>query len=155
MVKTLKTRDMSALKEKLKKQAGFTLAELLIVIAIIAVLAAIAVPVYLSQMTAAQRRVDEATLASATTMAASDYLLNNRSGSVSYGVAQSDVETDMGNRNIAVYTLPASPAIDDPTPMPDTFKVYVYQSDYNKMTITIGEGGVIEVSKIEKTTSGG
>ena len=47
----------SILKKKLNKK-GFTLAELLIVVAIIAVLAAIAIPVFSTQMEKAREAVD-------------------------------------------------------------------------------------------------
>lgn len=55
---------------------GFTLAELLIVVAIIAVLAAIAIPVFASQLTAAKEAVDAANLRAAASMASADYQLS-------------------------------------------------------------------------------
>lgn len=56
---------------------GFTLAELLIVVAIIAVLAAIAIPVFAAQLENAREGVDRANARTAQSIAAADYLLNH------------------------------------------------------------------------------
>lgn len=64
---------ISTLKKKLNKK-GFTLAELLIVVAIIAVLVAIAIPVFRSQLEKANDAVDQANLRSAYAEAVVDYL---------------------------------------------------------------------------------
>lgn len=51
--------------EKLKKQSGFTMAELLIVVAIIAILTAIAIPVFSGQLERSREATDLANLRSA------------------------------------------------------------------------------------------
>ena len=48
-----------------KNKKGFTLAELLIVVAIIAVLVAISIPIFTSQLEKSREAVDEANLRSA------------------------------------------------------------------------------------------
>lgn len=58
---------------------GFTLAELLIVVAIIAVLAAIAIPVFAAQLDKAREQVDEANLRSAISLAQAEFLTSRRS----------------------------------------------------------------------------
>lgn len=68
--------------QKLKSKKGFTLAELLIVIAIIGVLVAIAIPVFSSQLDKAKEAVDDANLRSATSMAMIVHMTENPNGGV-------------------------------------------------------------------------
>lgn len=63
---------------------GFTLAELLIVVAIIAVLAAIAIPVFAAQLDKAREQVDEANLRSAISLAQAEFLTSRRSANQIY-----------------------------------------------------------------------
>ena len=67
---------MNLMKKKLNKK-GFTLAELLIVVAIIAVLAAIAIPVFSSQLTKAKVATDISNLRAAKAAAQVAYLTDN------------------------------------------------------------------------------
>lgn len=69
---------ISTLKKKLNKK-GFTLAELLIVIAIIAILVAIAIPVFSSQLNSAKDAVIDANMRSAMSMAQVKYLTKDAS----------------------------------------------------------------------------
>ena len=59
---------MNKLMKKVKDRKGFTLMEMLIVVAIIAILVAVAVPVFNTQLTKAKTQVDAANLRSATSM---------------------------------------------------------------------------------------
>ena len=61
--------------KKMNKK-GFTLAELLIVVAIIAVLVAIAIPVFTAQLEKSREATDTANVRSAYATVISDYLLN-------------------------------------------------------------------------------
>lgn len=65
---------MNKLTTKKRTKKGFTLMEMLIVVAIIAILIAIAIPVFNAQMAKAKLGVDNANLRSATSMAVVDYL---------------------------------------------------------------------------------
>lgn len=67
-----------------KKKKGFTLAELLIVVAIIAVLVAISIPIFNSQLKKARRATDQANVRSAKAAAAAQYMTDGETGPVSY-----------------------------------------------------------------------
>ena len=73
MIEMLKAR-----KEALQAQGkrGFTLMEMLIVIAIIAILIAIAIPIFSSQLDAANKAADEANIRSGYAAAVADAMLN-------------------------------------------------------------------------------
>ncbi|MEG0756506.1 MAG: type II secretion system protein, partial [Oscillospiraceae bacterium] len=70
--------------QKIKSKKGFTLAELLIVIAIIGVLVAIAIPVFGSQLKNANDQVAEANGRTAQAMATVQYLQDNQTGVATY-----------------------------------------------------------------------
>lgn len=67
-----------------KQKKGFTLAELLIVVAIIAVLVAISIPIFSSQLKKARRAVDQANVRSAKAAAAAEYMTEEDNGPVDY-----------------------------------------------------------------------
>lgn len=128
---------LQALQKKRKSRKGFTLMEMLIVVAIIAVLVAIAIPVFSAQLNTAKERVDAANLRSATSMAVTDYLSNSRSGSITY------VALDSGNDTMAV-------AIKDSED--DTKKYYSSQATVNQnknIKVVISDGG-----KVDQTNTG-
>lgn len=62
------------MRKKLKSKEGFTLAELLIVVAIIAILAMISIPIFTSRMENAKKNTDLANERSAKAAAVSAYL---------------------------------------------------------------------------------
>lgn len=71
---------MKKLKEKLsaklKKQGGFTLVEMLIVVAIIAILVAVSIPLVKSSLDKAKQATDDANLRSAQYLGMVEYLTN-------------------------------------------------------------------------------
>ncbi len=75
---------------KIYKRGGFTLAELLIVIAIMSILVAIAIPAFSAQLEHARAAVDRGNLRSAESMCVFDYLLNYRAGELTYEVYVND-----------------------------------------------------------------
>lgn len=65
---------MKNLKKKLQKQGGFTLVEMLIVVAIIAILIAVSIPMMNSNLEKAREAVDEANARDAVSLAAAKVL---------------------------------------------------------------------------------
>lgn len=92
------------MKEMIKRvrdeKGGFTLAELLIVVAIILVLVAIAIPVFTGALNSANDAVLKADARSAKAQATTEYLLNDRAGSWAYSYT---VDTD-GNISLGSAT---------------------------------------------------
>jgi len=72
----LMTQARNKVQKKTKNKKGFTLVELLIVIAIIAIMVAIAIPVYSAQLDSARTQVDAANLRTAESLAMADFMLN-------------------------------------------------------------------------------
>ena len=79
------------IKMQIKKKNGFTLAELLIVVAIIGVLTAVAIPVFSSQLEKSREATDIANLRSAKAAAVSKYLADDLTEGTFYFDAQKGV----------------------------------------------------------------
>lgn len=97
------------IRKKMKSKEGFTLAELLIVVAIIAILAMISIPIFTSRLNDAKKNTDKANERSAKAAAVSEYLSKNESGEVSYyfdaenGTVVKSVDKPSGNNAIKAY----------------------------------------------------
>ena len=96
---------ISTLKKKLNKK-GFTLAELLVVVAIIAVLVAIAIPVFSSALDKARISADEANVRSWYAEQTVEYLSATYDGSTATGFPKTASETACGvtHGKVAVIT---------------------------------------------------
>ena len=68
---------MEKLKAKLKKQDGFTMVELLIVVAIIAILVAVSIPMMNSALEKSRHAVDQANVRDALALAMVEYLTDS------------------------------------------------------------------------------
>ncbi len=75
---------LQTLQKKRKSKKGFTLMEMLIVVAIIAILVAIAIPVFSAQLTDAKKQVQDANKRSAKSMAVTQYLLDKDTDGANY-----------------------------------------------------------------------
>lgn len=72
------------LQAKLKSRRGFTLVELLVVVAILAILVAISIPMVSSSLDKAKEATDEANVRAAEGAAMVDYLTKEKTGSEEY-----------------------------------------------------------------------
>lgn len=72
------------LKKFRENKKGFTLAELLVVVAIVGILVAISIPVFTSQLTKARKATNLANLRAAKAAAVAEYLTNDKDGDVTY-----------------------------------------------------------------------
>jgi len=81
-------KNMKNMKEKLgaklKKKNGFTLIEMLVVIAIIVILVLVSIPMVNSSMDKARKATDDANVRAAKAEAAIEYLLNETTGTKYY-----------------------------------------------------------------------
>ncbi|MDY3617757.1 prepilin-type N-terminal cleavage/methylation domain-containing protein [Agathobaculum sp.] len=89
-----------------RSKKGFTLAELLIVVAIIAILVAIAIPVFSAQLNNARTQVSEANKRAALSMAHAQYLLDEGANSKYYIHESANHEFTVNtSADGAVYTI--------------------------------------------------
>lgn len=84
-------------KEKRKSQKGFTLMEMLIVVAIIAVLVAISIPVFNTQLEKAREQADAANMRAAKAVAIAQYLMEEKGFNGFYDAEEGVIKTDRGD----------------------------------------------------------
>lgn len=116
---------LGVLKKKLNKK-GFTLAELLVVVAIIGVLVAISIPIFTSQLTKARRATNQANARAAAAAAITTYLTDNGKTSGTYKVESGSYDTsgkpdaltpvDYGSRTIESFVVTISGDVATVTP---------------------------------------
>ena len=125
---------------KKNNNKGFTLAELLIVVAIIAVLVAIAIPIFSSQLEKSREATDIANVRSAYATLVADYLTSeNAAASKTISVPANQKEANWQNKgNAANYPLEQ---------MKDgaITKVSVPAKTSGNYQVTISKGGTITV----------
>lgn len=85
---------MKSLKEKMKKQGGFTLVEMLIVVAIIAILVAVSIPLVNSSLDKAGQATDAANLRAAKAVATVELLENGSLTGKYYDLEKGELTTD-------------------------------------------------------------
>ena len=89
------------MKKLMKNKKGFTLMEMLIVIAIIVILVAIAVPTFTSQLSKANNAADAANMRAAKAQASIEYLSDNNSGTFYFDAADGQLKDSP--QNITAY----------------------------------------------------
>ena len=90
--------------KKMTNKKGFTLAELLIVVAIIAVLVAIAIPVFTTQLERSREATDMSNIRAAYAEAVSDYLAQGATKATSAKVTTIQQQTAGWNISHNLYT---------------------------------------------------
>ena len=105
---------MKSLFKKIRgNKKGFTLAELLVVVAIVGILVAISIPVFTSQLAKARKATNQANMRAAKAAAVAQYLTDNKDGkeAVYYDY---DLEKGIATKGTADSSLTAT-AIEDAT----------------------------------------
>lgn len=77
------TKMNNILSKKLNKK-GFTLAELLVVVAIIAILVAVSIPIFSGKLNEAKKATDDANMRAAKAAAVTEYLSDAKTGAETY-----------------------------------------------------------------------
>ena len=85
------------LSKKLKKSGGFTLIEMLIVVAIIAILVAVSIPLVTSSLDKARKATDAANERAAKAAAVIEYMTNGKAGTFYYNAADGKLEAGEGD----------------------------------------------------------
>ena len=126
-----------------KNNKGFTLAELLIVVAIIAVLVAIAIPVFTTQLERSREATDLANIRSAYAEAVADYLANGAnkaSNSLAVTIKQQTAGWLIDDGDPKLYTR--VDGVETPISLKDSIgsvkandKVYVHVDAEGKVTV--------------------
>lgn len=89
--------------KKLMNKKGFTLMEMLIVVAIIVILVAISIPVFTSQVGEAQKATNEANVRAAKAAAAVEYLTADTFTADTFYYDAADGKLEDENKGIAAY----------------------------------------------------
>ena len=139
---------MEQLKAKLKKQGGFTMVELLIVVAIIAILVAVSIPMMNNALERSRHAVDQANVRDAIALATIEYLTSDKADfkdGKTYTYA-----TTANHQGALKETLDAADQADYTDTIPQCSC-----SDFNTpLKVNVDADGKIIVSWIFNSTSG-
>ena len=127
---------MKSLFKKVRgNKKGFTLAELLVVVAIVGILVAISIPVFTSQLAKARKATNQANMRAAKAAAVAQYLTDNKDGkeAVYYDY---DLEKGIATEGTADSSLTAT-AIEDATSAIQIFRFLLRQLRFQLMVIPV------------------
>ena len=119
-----------------KNNKGFTLAELLIVVAIIAVLVAIAIPIFTSQLEKSREATDLANVRSAYAELVAKYLTDEESDTISVTAQQKQSKWQNNNSKSITY-IGTSIGSTGKVEVPSSTKGYI---------VSISDKGIVSVS---------
>ncbi len=132
------------MKRIMKDNKGFTLAELLIVVAIIAVLVAVSIPIFTSRLEKAREATDVANLRAAYAAGVAEFLSDDGAGGKSYGYDASQGKLVDGAGDACGKGTATGGGTAD-----ITFGDYTYTENSNvagkSITVTITTDGVVTV----------
>lgn len=146
----------SVMKKMLRRGNGFTLAELLVVVAIVAVLVAISVPIFTAQLDKAKASTDEANVRAAKAAAITDYLTNDISATkVYYYDADNGKVTDDASSISGYGKSSTDIAGDSATGIPEGNIVQITVSDNMTTAAWVpGKGGSGGTGLLDKLSAG-
>ena len=124
--------------KNLKNKKGFTLAELLVVVAIVAVLVAISIPIFTSQLEKARESTDVANMRAAKAEAVSDYLSDEKVGTFYYDADNGKMLNAKPENGYGKGTAKKGGT---------TYSSYSESTDYTNKVIEVtvdADGGVVE-----------
>ena len=148
---------MKNLLKKLKNKKGFTLAELLIVVAIIAVLVAISIPIFNSQLEKSRDAVSVANMRAAYAEAQTAYLTGASGGNATYTAATTSDSAKVEVANVVIKSQKGDDwnSLDEELPFVDAAGAKIDVADPGeagtyKMTFTYDENGAFEKITLTK-----
>ena len=134
--------------KKVKSKKGFTLAELLLVIGIISILVAIAIPAFSAQLEKARVTVDQSNARAASSLAYSEYMLYHvSSDGVAGGPVTYTFGTDpAGNLLILSHSGKGGDAFEDNAPDGAASEIQAKSASLGetKLSVTVDDGKVTE-----------
>lgn len=123
--------------QKVKEKKGFTLAELLVVVAIIGVLVAVSIPIFTAQLEKARLATNQANARAAKAAVVAEMISSSRNnGKATYTVSTAKIGsiTDAGSGNLSIEADPSEWEIDSISNSKlktDTAKTWTVQIDTN------------------------
>ncbi len=120
------------LKKFRENKKGFTLAELLVVVAIVAILVAISVPIFTSQLSKARQATNKANMRAAKVAAVAKYLSDEENGNKVYYSYNMD-------EGVAAKVTSITDADYEKTEIDDAAKDRVYENDDIVVSVETGD----------------